>query len=117
MWRGIVVISQSIASVEPGRILIGAKKRFLRARVDRHTRLAQLYRVQRVARCLPHIHVAGNHCDRAHANVGCAESHDERDSVIRSGIRVDQKSASHARKNSRPPEAFDLDLVGCGEQE
>ena len=50
--RGIVVIAESVASVKPGCVLIGAKQRLRRARIDRNIRAAKFDGVESVARGL-----------------------------------------------------------------
>ena len=96
--RGIVVIAQSVAPMKPGRILIGAKQRLRRARdkPGHPRRKVQLYR-ERCAWLDATVHVAGDDCDRGHANVGRAQGHDQGDCVVGSSVGIDEKCARHGR--------------------
>ena len=75
-WRGIVVISETIAAMEPGRILIGADERFIGADVDRYCGSAQFGRVESIPGCLLDGDISGDRGDRKHAYVGGAQRHD-----------------------------------------
>ena len=93
---GIVVISEAIAAVKPGRILIGAEQRLVGAGVDRDVRSAEFDRVESVAGRLQDRDISGDGCDRHHANVGRTQRHDERDGVVGSCVGIDQEGARHA---------------------
>ena len=95
------MISKPVASVKPGCILIRAHQRFCRTRVHRNTGSAKLSSVESIARGLLEIDVPGHHRDRGDLYVGRAQCHDQRHCIVGSRIRVDEKGATHARKNSR----------------
>ena len=100
------MISQPIAAVKPGRILIGAQKRFVGASVDRHTRPAEFDRIESIARRLQNGDIPGNGRDRHHANVGRAQRHNERDRIIGRCVSIDQEGARHApRIANRSPKS------------
>ncbi len=73
------------------------KQRFFRARADGDIRAAQFHRIERIARRLLQLYVPGNDRDCGHASIGRAQSHDERDSVIRRSVGINQKGAGHGR--------------------
>jgi hypothetical protein len=91
------MISQPVASVKPRGILISAKQRLFRTRVDGHICTAKFNRVESVSRPLLHIDVSGNDSDRGYINLRSAQCHDESDRIIGSCIGVDEKRARHGR--------------------
>ena len=93
----IVVIAESVASMKPGCVLICPKQGLVRARIHWDIRAAKFHRIECVARRLLHINVAGNNRDRGYANIRRAQSHDERNRVVRRCVRIDEKGARHAR--------------------
>ena len=97
----VIVIAQPVASMKPCGILMDADQRLGGARVHRDIGSAKFDRIESIARCLLHIYVAGHGCDRSNAYVRRAQSHDQCDRVIRGGVGIDEKGATHARKNSR----------------
>ena len=97
--RRIVVIAQSIASVKPGCVLIRADQWLRGTRIHRNVGAAKFDRVQSIARCLLHIDIAGDDRDGGHAHVRRAQSHDERDRIIRRGVRIDEECCATRRED------------------
>ena len=89
------MISQPIATVEPGCILIATKQRFLRAGINRDIRSAEFDRVERVPRGLVDVDIAGDGRDRDHSNIRGAKSHDDRNGIVGSCVGIDQEGALH----------------------
>jgi hypothetical protein len=66
------VVSEAIAAVKPGRILIGTQKRFVGTGVDRDICAAEFYRVEGVSSRLLNGNVSGDGGDRDDAYVSAA---------------------------------------------
>src|SRR3954453_18602707 len=97
----VVVISESVASVKPGCILIRTHRRFCCTRVHRNTGSAKLNSVESIARGLLEMDVPGHPRDRGDLYVGRAQCHYQSHCIVGSSVCVDEKDATHARQNSR----------------
>ena len=96
--RRIVVIAESVAAVEPGCIFVDAEQRSPSAGIDGDICFAEFNRVQGVPGGLVDVHISGDRGDGGYADVGCAESHDEGDGVVGSGVSVDEERAQHVSR-------------------
>jgi hypothetical protein len=83
------MIAQSILTVKPGCIRIGAQQRLLRSNVDWNLGSAKFNGVQGVTRRLLNVHIACNHRDRSHPDIGGSQGHDERNSIVGSSVGID----------------------------
>ena len=91
------MIAESIESVKPRCALVGAKQWFICPDVDRDIRPTEFNRIECVARRLLNSHIAGNRCNRGHANFGRSERHDKSDGIIGCNVGVDEEGARHPR--------------------
>jgi len=73
----------------------------LRARENRHVRIAQLGCIERIPGGLMHIHISRNHSDGRDLNFRRAQRHDQRHGVVGSGISINQKWTIHATQNNK----------------
>jgi hypothetical protein len=48
-----------------------------------------------------YVHVAGDGRDGYHADARIAQSHDDGDGIVGSGIGINEEGARHARKNNK----------------
>jgi beta-ureidopropionase len=95
--RRISVITQTIATVEPGGILIGTQQRLVSAGIHRHLLAAEFDDIEGVACGLLDRHVPRDGRYGDDLNVGRAHGHDERDGIVGSRVGVNQEGARHAR--------------------
>jgi hypothetical protein len=72
-------------------------------RIDGDVGCAEFHRVQRVSCGLLNFDISRDIGDRDHADFRSAQSHDERDGVVRSNVGVDQEGARHPRRITKPP--------------
>ena len=91
------MVPESVATMKPGGVLIGAKKRFFRARIDRDIGATEFHRIERIAGGLLNWDIPGDGCDRDHPDFGGAESHDEGNRIIGGSVGIDQKGVRHPR--------------------
>ena len=94
------MISEAIAAMKPGCILIRAQERLVGSDVNRCVRAAYFSRklngVESIPRRLQYGDISSNGRDRDNSNVRRAQRHDERDRVIGCGVGIDQKGPRHA---------------------
>ena len=92
------MISESIAAMKPGRVLIGAEEWLGGAGIDGDIRAAEFNCIKSIARRLRNGDIAGDGRNRHDPDVGRAQRHDERDGIIGSGVGIDKESSRHAAR-------------------
>ena len=90
------MIPQAVTAVEPVRALVSANERLFRAHKDRNIRATKFRGVERISRGLLHGNIAGDRGDCQHTNMRRAKRHDQRDSVVGSGIGINEEEGFHA---------------------
>ena len=91
------MVPQAVTAVEPVRAFVSANERLFRAHKDRNIRATKFRGVERIPGGLLHGNVAGNSGDCQHTNMRRAKRHDQRDSVVGSGIGINEEEGFHAR--------------------
>jgi hypothetical protein len=107
------VISKAVATMEPGRVLMGTKQRLASSRIDRDFGPAEFNGIERVAGGLLYFDISRDRCDRYHADVGGAESHDQSHGVIRGNVGVDQEGARHPRRITKSDTGKVISACDC----
>ena len=90
------MVSKAVATMKPGRILIGAQEWLVGASVDGHAGPAKFYRVEGIPGRLQNGDVTGDGRNCHHANIGRAESHDEGNGIVGGSVGINQEGAWHA---------------------
>ena len=90
------MVSQAVTAVEPVSAFVSANERLFRAHKHRNIRATKLCSVERISGGLLHGNIAGDRGDCQHTNMRRAKRHDQRDSVIGSGIGIDEEEGFHA---------------------
>jgi hypothetical protein len=109
----VTVIAEAVGTVKPVCDYELSQERSFRAGVNWHIRAAQFHGKQSIARCLCDGDVAGHDSDGSHLNVSRAQRHNDRNGIVGSCVRVNQKGSSHLGIGANIAPEFALPSVTC----
>ena len=89
------MVSQAVTAVEPVSAFVSANERLFRAHKDRNIRATKFRGIERIPCGLLHGNIAGDRGDCQHTNMRRAKRHDQRDSVVGSGISINEEKGVH----------------------
>ena len=95
-WR-VAVVAQAIFPVKPVCRRVSPLERLWCAKEHPHARTAKLSGVESIARSLFDGDIPCNRCDGDHLDLGRAQRHDQRHSVVGGRICINQKWDIHVR--------------------
>ena len=83
-----MVVAETIVTVKPSRVLIGAQERLGRTLIDGNCFSTEFNGIKRIAGRLFHGNISGHRGDRENSDIGGAKCHDDGHGIVGSGIGI-----------------------------